>query len=339
MTGVQLAILNTGLVTSVGLSAPSACAAIRARVANPTETRFIASSGEWIKAHTVPLERPWGGRKRLVVMGTLAIEECLSAIPREDWRHIPLLLCVAERQRPGRLEGLEDQLFNEIQDELGAEFSGSSMIIPHGRISVSIAMHRARDLVAAQGASYALIAATDSLLSWLTIGAYERADRLLTSTNSNGFMPGEGAGAILLGQSHEEGRVICAGIGFAMESAHINSEQPLRGAGLAQAVRDALADAECDTKSLGFRVTDLAGEHYYFKEAALAMSRVLRTPKTEFDMWHPAESIGETGAVAGAAAIAFVHAACRKNYAPGSNALVHSANDGGERAAALLRLC
>ena len=56
--GQPLAIGRTGLVTSVGLSAPAACAAIRAKLTNPSETRFIDSHGEWIMAHQVPLDAP-----------------------------------------------------------------------------------------------------------------------------------------------------------------------------------------------------------------------------------------------------------------------------------------
>ena len=114
MPKTSLAIQRTGLVTSVGLSAPAACAAIRAKITNPTETRFIDSSGQWIMAHEVPLEKPWRGLSKLARMAAMAIEECLEDIPQDTWRQIPLLLCVAEQDRPGRLAGLDDQLFIDI---------------------------------------------------------------------------------------------------------------------------------------------------------------------------------------------------------------------------------
>ena len=37
---------------------PRECAAFRAKINNPTETRFIDSSGEWLMAHQVALESP-----------------------------------------------------------------------------------------------------------------------------------------------------------------------------------------------------------------------------------------------------------------------------------------
>src|SRR5215470_15294479 len=139
MPGQPIAILSTGLVTSVGLSAPAACAAIRAKVTNPSETRFIDSAGEWIMAHQVPLEKPWRGRAKLAQMAVIAIQECLAGIPREEWVKIPLLLCVAEHERPGRLHRLDDQLILDIRQELGARFAPESAIIAQGRASAGVA--------------------------------------------------------------------------------------------------------------------------------------------------------------------------------------------------------
>ena len=87
---------------------------------------------------------------------------------------------------------------------------------------------------------------------------------------------------------------------------------------------------------LDFRITDLSGEQYYFKEAALALGRILRQHKEEFDIWHPAECIGESGAAAGIAVLAVANAACRNAYCAGPNILTHVANDAGQRAATVL---
>jgi 3-oxoacyl-[acyl-carrier-protein] synthase-1 len=58
MPAAPIAIRASGLVTSVGLSAPAACAAMRCKLTNPSETRFIDSAGEWIMGHGVALEQP-----------------------------------------------------------------------------------------------------------------------------------------------------------------------------------------------------------------------------------------------------------------------------------------
>jgi 3-oxoacyl-[acyl-carrier-protein] synthase I len=338
MSASPMAILKTGLVTSVGLSAPATCAALRAKLSNPSETRFIDSGGEWIMAHQVTLDQPWRGLSKLAKMAALAIEEALEGVAKSEWDRIPLLLCVAEADRPGRLGGLDDQLFENIRAELGVQFAPQSAIVAHGRVGVAVALAQARALLGKGPSERVLIAATDSFVSWPTLSHYEREGRLLTARNSNGFMPGEGAGALLVGKSDgSASELLCSGIGFAREAAPLDSGEPLRAEGLSQAIKAALADAGCEMHHMDFRITDLSGEQYYFKEAALALSRTLRQRKEEFDIWHPAESTGEQGAVAGAAVIALADAACRKAYSKGPNILAHMANDSGQRAALALR--
>jgi 3-oxoacyl-[acyl-carrier-protein] synthase-1 len=133
------------------------------------------------------------------------------------------------------------------------------------------------------------------------------------------------------------GELICTGIGFGQEAAHLESGEPLRADGLSQALRACLSEAGCQMHDMDFRITDNSGEQYYFREAALALSRTLRQRKEEFEIWHPAECTGETGAASGVAAIATVHAACSKRYSRGPNALAHLGNDAGKRAALSLQ--
>jgi 3-oxoacyl-[acyl-carrier-protein] synthase-1 len=44
-----------------------------------------------------------------------------------------------------------------------------------------------------------------------------------------------------------------------------------------------------------YRIADISGEQYYFKEAALALARTLRRRKPEFDLWHPANMLEKPG--------------------------------------------
>ena len=338
MSVPAIAIQRTGLVTAVGQSSPASCAALRAKLTNPTETRFRDSRGEWIMAHQVFFEQPSRGLGKLARMAAMSIDEVLVDIERDRWDGIPLLLCVAEAERPGRTAGLDDELFLRIQAECGARFSPRSGIVAHGRVGVAVALAQARTLLAEGAATQVVVAATDSLLSWPTLQHFEQNDRLLTQRNSNGFVPGEAAGALLLGVPQgRPGELVCSGIGFAREAAHQDSGEPLRGDGLSQAIKAALAEAGCAMHDIDYRITDLSGEHYYFKEASLALSRTLRVRKEEFDIWHPAECIGEVGAAAGTAVLALAEAACRKGFGPGPSILVHVSNDAGQRAALTLR--
>lgn len=328
-----ICVLNTGLVTSVGSSSPATCAAIRARISNPSETAFIDSNGEPIFAHQVILDRPWRGTAKLAQMAVMSIEESLSNVPRADWGQFPLLLCVAERDRPGRLDGLDEDLFVTIQQELQVQFSGHSLIIPHGRVSVADAFLQARKILDEGLADGVVIAATDSFVSWPALRAIESQDRLLTSSNSNGFIVGEGAGALFIGPRIGAGHLTLSGLGLAIERSGVEGNTPLRSDGLSQAFMNCLNEAKCKLHDIDFRITDLSGEQYYFKEAALALGRTLKQRREEFEMWHPAESIGETGALAGVACVAVASLASKKSYALGKRILIHLGTDCGRRAA------
>ncbi|MGE8312640.1 MAG: hypothetical protein ACN6QR_24145, partial [Pseudomonas protegens] len=92
----------------------------------------------------------------------------------------------------------------------------------------------------------------------------------------------------------------------------------------------------CGLEQMDYRLTDISGEQYYFKEASLALSRTLRVRKEFFHLWHPADCIGEVGAAIGPTMLAVALAASRKGYGDGPNILCHLGNDAGQRAAALL---
>lgn len=338
MTRSGIAILRAGLVTSVGLTADESCAAFRAKLTNPTASRYLGAHGSWIMAHQVMLSEPLRSMRRLAKMAAMCIEEALQQFPRKDWARIPVILCVAERERPGRLEGLEERLFGMICADLDASFAADSAVVASGRVGVSVALVRARQLVHGHAQRHVVIVAVDSLLAWTSLRHYEERDRLLTDRTANGFMPGEGAGALLVGAPPAKGTwLVCSGIGFGREPGAIESEHPLRGDGLVQAIRQAIGEAGVQMQDLDYRITDISGEQYYFKEAAIALTRLLRVRKKEFDMWHPAECTGEIGAASGAAILAAALAACEKRYAKGPSVLLHAGNDAGERAAAVFQ--
>ncbi|WP_458024013.1 hypothetical protein [Pseudomonas aeruginosa] len=333
-----LSIVASGMVGAVGLSAPASCAAIRCALDNFQETRFIDQGGEWLLAASVPLEQPWRGRAKLLKMVARAIDEALRGQPELDCTELPLLLCVAEGDRPGRCAGLDESFLRDLEGELGRRFHPSSALIARGRVGGAVALLNARKLIQG-GCRQVLVAGVDSFVSGPTLAAYEARERLLTSQNSNGFIPGEGAAAVLVAAPlHEEApQLLCIGLGFGIEKATVESEDlPLRADGLTQAVRAALAEAGCGLEQMDYRLTDISGEQYYFKEASLTLSRNLRVLKPKFDLWHPADCIGECGAAIGPALLAVALAASRKGYGDGPNVFCHLGNDAGERAAALL---
>ena len=334
MTRQPLAIVGSGLVTGVGLTAPASCAAIRCGIDNFQETRFMDSAGEWLLGCEVPLEQPWRGKAKLLKMAALAIKECLEGNKQLNPELTPLILCLSEHERRGRVIDDDTQFFLDLQNELGLKFHEKSWVVANGHTAVAVALKQARILFQELHINHVLIAATDSLLVGPTLAHYEEHERLLNSDNSNGFIPGEAGAALVIepGVAKHENQLVCRGLGFGLEKAHVYSEEPLRADGLVTAIKASLDDAGCGESVLDFKITDISGEQYYFKEASLAFSRIDRTKREEFDIWHPADCVGDVGAVSGLVMVAVLKAACEKGYTKGDRILAHLGDDEGKRA-------
>jgi 3-oxoacyl-[acyl-carrier-protein] synthase I len=336
VTTLPVAILGCGMMTGVGLTAEASCAAIRCAIDNFQETRFIARGGEWIIGSEVPLEEPWRGIPKLARLLAGPLRECLDLIPDVLPESIPVLLCVAEEDRPGRLEGLGNPLFFQACELLGVRFHDQSRVIAQGRVGGAVGLHQAGRMIDEGDFRHVIVAGVDSYLVAATLRAYDKRERLLTTENSNGFIAGEAGGALLVAPPGVGRGIVCLGMGFAVERATIESEEPLRADGLTTAIHEALTTAGSTMSDLDYRITDIGGEQYQFKEAALAESRLLRQHKAEFDIWHPADCIGEVGAAALPCMLGVALFAAAKGYAPGPRSLAHLGNDDGKRVALVL---
>lgn len=337
MSNQPIAVTATGMVTGVGLNTVSSCAAIRAAIDNFQETRFMDAGGEWIQGCEVPLAKPWRGTRKLAKMLAMALSECAEEA-QINLAQVPIIICLAEKERPGRVENLANKVLFETQEELGIQFHNNSSFVEHGRVGGLVAMKQARSILYETTTEQVIVAGVDSLLTAPALRYYEEAERLLTSVNSNGFIPGEGACVIALQKpvSSDQPQMLCMGLGFSVEQATIDSELPLRADGLVAAIKESLLDARTTMESLDFRIVDVSGEQYWFKESSLALLRTLHTPQEEFDIWHPADCIGEIGAAIGPAI--FIHAkhACEKGYSQGENILCHFSNLDGKRGACVI---
>ena len=120
-------------------------------------------------------------------------------------------------------------------------------------------------------------------------------------------MPGEGAGALLVGAADRQGR---------RTGLHRHRLRPrdrrtstvasrLRADGLDRKRSRARSPTPAaQMHDMDFRITDNSGEQYYFKEAALALSRTLRKRKESSTSGTRPSAPAKLGATAGVAVIA-----------------------------------
>jgi 3-oxoacyl-[acyl-carrier-protein] synthase-1 len=332
-----LAIKASGMVTAVGFNAPASLAAMRAGIRNVNETNvWDAETGTLLAAGKVPLPQWWVGLGKLADLAAPAILECFQAAKPVPAANIPVLLGVAPPDRPFRFAELESQILPAIEHRLGSRLHPASRVISRDHISVVAALRDAGDLIANKKALYVVVAAVDSLLDQDLADYYLEKRRLLTPINSNGFSLGEAGSAVLVkaADAGPDGELQILGMSLGREKATIESEEPLRGQGLTQVIREALREAGLTTQECHYRIADLNGEHYRFKEWALQTGRFVRKPTPKlFDLWHPIEFIGDVGAAIGPIILAVALHASQKGYGNGPTVLCTLSNDDGERAA------
>lgn len=333
-----ISVHGVGLVTSVGLNAKSACAAIRCNIDNFQETRFLDREGNKYLGSFIPLDQEWQGEARLEVLAARAFMQATANL-KESCMPTSVILCLAEHSRAGRIIEDDSAFFKKLEERLGIRFDERSLVIAEGAVSVPLAMHFARNLITDSPELQIVIVATDSLLTSETLRYYEAQDRLLNPRNSNGFIPGEGGAALLVaaGSQDKDCELECLGLGFSKENSAIGSGTPLRGDGLASAIKSALLECGLEMEAVDFRIADVSGEQYYFKEATLALARTLRTRKEEFDIWHPAECVGNAGSALAGVILSVLFTSGIKGYLAGQTILAHFGSDDGKRAALILR--
>jgi 3-oxoacyl-[acyl-carrier-protein] synthase I len=329
----QLAVISAGLVTSVGLNTATTCAALRCRLNNFIETGFTDLDDEPLIGAPVP----WpDGRIRLEKMAEMAASAIRQAMTSanlalQQLPHIPLILCIAETERAGRMQDHNNALYDALEQQFGHAFHADSGILANGQVSVVFAMNHARHLLYEKNHDVVLVVAADSLLNRATVVANLEQERLLATDIRAGFIPGEAAGALVVTRpdAQVDVQLLVFGIGAGKEKALPQNDVPLQGKGLATAIKAALKEADAQAEEIDCCIASVSGEDYYFEELALAQQRTgIAAP-----LWLPAESLGETGSVIGCIQLAWWLEARRKYYIPGNGALLLASADNGSRSA------
>ena len=325
------------LVSAVGLTPESACAAMRAGLVRIGETSFKDNRADPIVGAVVPGLGPRvRGRQRIVELLCCVLAGLPQRLP-SGLRpgSVPLLFCTREVDCPGAdLGGVLAEA--EARLNLGLRVADASEFAD-GTVAAFKAMAHARRLFTRGAAQAALIVAVDSLMDTRTLHWLDEHKRLKKDENPDGVIPGEAACVTLVTSCPLFSAAPCvAGLGFGHETATVLNEEPLLGKGMAGAVRDALAEAGLRMHEVAFRLSDVAGESYGFEELALAQIRNTTIPRSSQSLLHPASSIGDCGAANGLLQLAWAEQAMRRRYARGPVALAHASAHTGSRAAAVL---
>lgn len=326
-----------GLVCAVGLDAPAACAAFRAGISGFTELPYHESGGEAIVGARVPvLEQRLKLDERVLRLLEMSLRDLLGRVKLPPAAQVPLLVGLPEPERPGGMGNLAASIVGRVQDRLGQRFHSASGAFATGHTAGLLGLRTARDLLQNAKVPACIVCAADSFLNAPSLLWLERHMRLKTPTNSDGTIPGEAGAAILVTSTAGDPAVKVRALGFAEEKAHLLCDEPLLGLGMSTAARQALDSVGLTMPEVDFRISDLTGEQYGFKEMALVQARLMRVRREEQPLWHPTQSVGDTGAAASLVGLIVAREAFAKGYAPGPRLLLFTGSTGGARAVALV---
>ena len=332
--------LATGMVSPVGLSAPASCAAIRARISPFGLVPFCDRSfGGVVGAMVQGLKEK--GPARLAAMLADAVRECLDGRERlgKPVPAPPLLVAVGEAGRIDRPEDLPAQLLDDISARLGVKFAAGSRVVPAGVTGFFELLRDAQRLLDGPARDGCIVAAVDSLMNQQLLWDLDGKQRLKTEINSDGVIPGEAAAAVWVGPAADPRPALAEvlGLGFGDEPSARDRGKPNLGTGLADALRRACRAAGMAIHETGFRVGGMTGERAGFAEATVAVARVKRVRTVDWDLWCPAEKVGDAGAALAACMAVVTTFGFVKKYAPGRSALLSiAAPEGPARAACIL---
>lgn len=324
-------ITAVGMACPVGLTAPTACAAIRAGIDRRQELPYVDDKGRPIVGSALArLPFELSATQRWTQLLAYALRDAATAHPPDLLVQLPIVVAVSNE--PGVLPTPDrTTLARELGQALGLPLDPQRLdLVPKGSCGAFEALARARAWVLQGHFPACVVAAADSFIEARRLLALSQQRRLLTEDDSDGITPGEGAASVLVEAAPRSPRAVIRGLGFAREPAVPTSDLPMRGDGSTAAIRMALDEAGLTMDDMDMQLSDASGEGHAFKELALVTTRLLRRRKEEFPQWLVADQLGDTGAAAGLLGVVMAVVAFGRGYAPGRRAVgLTTARDGG----------
>lgn len=341
------AIINTGMITAVGINAQQTAASVRAGMSGSAETSIYDKRFEPFVMAILPedvlppLKQEFDDimgltsrQMRMLRLATLPLQEALENVPQTE--KIPLFLGVPEAF-PDRPNVVTDSFVEHLskQSEIPLNIA-ESKIFPQGRSAGLYAMKEAILRLALGTDKFVIVGGIDTYVDLYLLGTLDMEGRILSATVMDGFVPGEGAGFLLLASSDMAKRdnlkplAMLSPVSTGLEEGHLYSDKPYQGDGLAGAFEDFFTQSGIK-EPIEEVYSSMNGENHWAKEWGVAFMRNQSSFNPEHSMFHPAECFGDSGAASGIL-LAGIAAIGINNGASNSPVLVTCSSDFGQRA-------
>ena len=345
----DLAIVGIGISTAVGLSAPETAASVRAGMSRFGESPFydrrflpftlaalpidglsVLAESERAAAHT-------GRERRMLRLAAEPLRACAAGRPATTPLP-PLLLVLPDRPTTRSLDPLAflSAFARQAPGLFDLRRSEAHVI---GRSGGILGLARAAEWIRAGIAPYVIVGGVDTHCDAHVLATLDAEKRVKSDENLDGFIPGEGAGFLLV-TSMEQAAVAkltplaaYSTTGYGAESGHLYSTEPYRGDGLAHAVAGAVATNKWGTIRTVY--SSMNGESHWAKEWGVAFLRSRSAFASDFAMHHPADCFGDLGAAAGPVLLGLAALGIHDRYRE-APCLVYASSDRESRAAIVL---
>lgn len=219
--------------------------------------------------------------------------------------------------------------------------AANSRVVPSGRAAVLMALELALAALDQDPTQPVIVGGVDTFLDLKLLTELDAEQRILGPRVSDGFIPGEGAGFVVLAHPSSvpstaaPGAVMVRAAASAVDPGHRKGSQPARGEGLALAMDALRAGLTAPEPPVGAVFAGLNGESFDAKLWGIARLRHADFFAPGAVLEHPADCYGDAGAATGAILLGLAAAALGRGDRAGP-ALVWAASDGESRACALL---
>lgn len=342
-------VLSSFMINSLGEDTASVNAGLKANISGVIETQFISKSGSPLKMamlddQTLPPLNPILKTYSLPSIQTRLLR--LASIPLNSIKqsvfyrpNIPIV-CVL----PELIVHLRQQWLGDPLEQLNAQTSFNfnkerSLFAEVGRAGGIHAIKHAINLVN-NGEDLVIILGVDTYCDEILLKKLDAENRLLVADNGDGFIPAEGACALLLGSEKLASRISNKKIGLhlpglAREPAHRYGEGNNTGLGLTQSFKAAL---EYATKPVTSVWTSYLHDHFSGRELGAALTRISPYLDEDVQINHPADMLGDLGAAAGPSIIGVLSHRLLGSKAKDEEHLISCSSDQEYRASVLIKV-
>jgi 3-oxoacyl-[acyl-carrier-protein] synthase-1 len=354
MSGEAIVITGIGLRTAVGNDAMQTAAAVRAAVA-----RFAAWEAGGVAAENAPgviaaaLPENLGDGSWIEKVDDLLTQplheafwdaglDDLVQLRARTRGQVGLYVATPYPDRPGVAKDAFRLFAIEAKQHCIAPAQADHVaLVSYDHAAGIAAIQQAITELRAMKVDVAVVVGVDSLLHGEYLTALVEQGRLKLPDAPHGLLPGEAGAVLILERARDakarkaEVRARIGALALEQERVPLGEAHPIRAEGASRAVNNAL-QADGRASQIHYVITDLSGERWRALEFALVETRCFSTLPRTYQIWHPADCIGDVGAASSVVHAALVARAFARGYAGPGGILMFAASARGERAAATL---